>query len=262
MLTALLPILAVASADTQLAEADHAIRAGRLEQARTMIGRAIVRGSSGPKVDRLLADLASADGRDEEALARYTMLLGRHPLVAKFHERAAISALRLGKYREGRRHAAHAVALKGASWRAWNALGVAADGRSDWFAADAAYRRALELEPGAAEPLNNWGWSRLLRGDWSGALELLEKAMAVDSASTRITANVELARQAVANELPQRRRGESDTSFAARLNDAGLVARARGDNPRAVAAFARAIEARTIWYERAWNNLQMTLAAK
>ena len=68
--------------------------------------------------------------------------------------------------------------------------------------------------------------------------------------------NVELARAALAADLPQRRPGESEDDWAMRLNDAGVVARLQGDRARAVAAFARAIEARGSWYERAANNLQ------
>jgi Flp pilus assembly protein TadD len=68
----------------------------------------------------------------------------------------------------------HAVSLPGASWRSWNARGVVADLMRDFDKADSSYRRALELAPGQAEILNNLGWSRLLRGDWAGALAPLE----------------------------------------------------------------------------------------
>ena len=40
-----------------LSEAAHAIQAGRLDQARLMIGNAVKAGVRGPEVDRLLADL-------------------------------------------------------------------------------------------------------------------------------------------------------------------------------------------------------------
>jgi hypothetical protein len=68
--------------------------------------------------------------------------------------------------------------------------------------------------------------------------------------------NVELAKAALAAELPERRPGESEDEWAMRLNDAGVVARLQGDRARAIAAFAQAIEARGSWYERAANNLR------
>ena len=63
------------------------------------------------------------------------------------------------------------------------------------------------------------------------------------------------ARSAIDADLPARRSDETDADWAARLNDAGMAAELRGDRARAVAAFARAIEARGSWYERAANNL-------
>ena len=56
-------------------------------------------------------------------------------------------------------------------------------------------------------------------------------------------------------DLPQRRPGESDQDWAARLNDAGVAAELRGDRARAAAAFSQAIETKDSWYIRAANNL-------
>jgi hypothetical protein len=62
--------------------------------------------------------------------------------------------------------------------------------------------------------------------------------------------------------LPQRRPGESDRAWSARLNDAGVAAAARGERGRAVAAFAQAIEARSTWYGRAADNLAAVQATQ
>ena len=51
--------------------------------------------------------------------------------------------------------------------------------------------------------------------------------------------------------------GESDADWAARLNDAGVIAKVQGNNKKAVAAFTQAIEARSQYYARAANNLAM-----
>jgi Flp pilus assembly protein TadD len=239
-----------------LSEARHAIDAGRLEQARKMIANALAAGATGIPVERLLADLAFKSGNHAEALARYQALLGKFPTDPLLAERAGIAALKTGN------PAAaglldRATASPAASWRAWNARGVAADLRHDWAGADAAYSKAARRAPEQAEVHNNMGWSKLLRGDWSDGLELLKVAARLDPRSTRIANNLELAEIAVAEELPRRRRGESDRDWAARLNDAGVVARLRGDKSRAVAAFSQAIEARQVWYDRAANNLSV-----
>ena len=71
--------LAAPAATPSLAEATHAIGAGRLEQAREMIAAAISAGASGEQVDRLLADFAFASGDNAGALAGYAKLFAAHP---------------------------------------------------------------------------------------------------------------------------------------------------------------------------------------
>jgi hypothetical protein len=62
--------------------------------------------------------------------------------------------------------------------------------------------------------------------------------------------------------LPQRRPGEGDAEFAARLNDAGVVAQVQQQHRKAIAAFARALTTHTRWFERASNNLEHAEASK
>jgi Flp pilus assembly protein TadD len=148
-----------------------------------------------------------------------------------------------------------ATALPGATWRAWNARGAVADGQGAWDAADAAYARAHALAPSSAEIANNRGWSLLLRGHWREAEAELARAAALAPAVPRIANNLDIARSAIAADLPLRRGGEDDSAWAARLNDAGVVAAMKGDRPRAIAAFARALELRASWDPRAAANL-------
>jgi hypothetical protein len=68
--------------------------------------------------------------------------------------------------------------------------------------------------------------------------------------------NLELAQAGLSADLPRRRTGESNPDWAARLNDAGVAARLRGDEERAIAAFTQAMYANEQWYARAANNLE------
>jgi Flp pilus assembly protein TadD len=239
----------------RLAEARHAIAVGRLDQARTMTAQAVAMGATGDPVDRLLADLAFATGNIDQALARFEAVMAKAPNEPLLAESAGLAALRLRDSDKAAKYLGRAVALRGATWRAWNGVAVLADRQGDWPAADRAYATALDMAPANAEVLNNMGWSMLLRGQWQEAIAPLARAAALDPTSKRIAANLELARAAQADGLPERRRGESAADWAARLNDAGVIAGVRGDRKRAVAAFARAIEARADWFERAANNL-------
>jgi len=239
-----------------LSEAEHAIDAGRLDQARLMIGRAVAAGMKGPQVDLILADLAFASAKYDEALIRYRQLLAADPANSRLAERAGISALKQGDLATAEPFIDRATKGANPSWRAWNARGAVADLRQDWRAADAAFDEAARLAPDEADVINNRGWSQLLRGDWKRAVGLFERAAALDPRSIRIANNLELARAAMAGDLPQRKVGETDRAWAARLNDAGMAAQVMGDRQRAVAAFTQALEASGTWYARAANNLQ------
>lgn len=259
---ALLAAAGPAPAAAPLAEAAHAIEAGRVDQARAMIASAVKSGAQGAALDRLLADLAFASGDWAGALSRYQALLLAYSGEPRLYERAGISALRVRDVGQATRLLDKAVSLPGASWRAWNARGVAADFERDWAKAEDAYAKADALAPNRAEVLNNMGWSKLVRGDWAAAAALLERAAAADPKSRRIADNLDLAKAAVSEGLPQRAPGESESDWAARLNDAGVVARAQGNRKKAIAAFARAIEVRSQWFGRAANNLALVEAAK
>lgn len=243
------------AASQSLAEAARAIEAGRLTQARLMIGNAVAAGGQGPDLARLHADLAFAESNNAAALAAYEQLIASGETGAPIFERAGLAALKLGLTEQALDLISRAVADPGASWRAWNARGVIADLQSDWATADSAYQRAAGVTQQHAEVVNNRGWSQLLQGNWVAALVYLQKAAAADPKSTRIANNLELARMALASDLPQRRPGEADDAWASRLNDAGVAAQIRGAPARAIAAFSQALEAHGSWYERAANNL-------
>lgn len=255
-------VASAAPAVDRIAEADLALRAGRLDQARTMIAAEIARGGAGARVDRLLADLAFAANRHAEASARYDALLAAGVRDGAALERAAISTAKSGAVERAAELAERAVAAPGASWRAWNVRGVIADQRNDFDLADESYAKALAAAPGQPEVLNNLGWSQMLRGNWAEAVVALEKAAAGTRPARRTINNLELARAAIASDLPRRRARETDVAYAARLNDAGVAARVRGNSKRAIAAFAQAIEARGSWYARAAQNLKRAEASQ
>jgi Flp pilus assembly protein TadD len=245
-----------------LAEVGRAISAGRLDQARAMLSTAIAAGVKGEPVDRLLADLAMAHGDDAQALAMYRQLLANHPDETLLLERAGIASLRLGLLPEATSLLDRATRRPDAGWRAWNGRGVAADKQGRWDEADAAYARAAELDPARAEVTNNQGWSLMLRGRWHEAATAFESAIAINPNLPRLVNNLELARAAVAADLPHRMSGESDDAYSARLNDAGVIASAAGQTKRAEAAFAQALEVRSKWYDRAADNLAALGAPK
>lgn len=249
--------LALASTSPALAGTEdigRAIEAGRLHQAQAMIARALEEGADSASLERQQADLDFALGKFPSAAARYGRLAATSPNDGALAERLGLALLRAGD--ETRASAAlDKAAAAGGSWRSWNALGVIADRQRRWADAEQAYGRALALAPGRAEVLNNQGWSLLLRGEVERARPLFEAALRAAPGSRLIAANHELALAATAEDLPPRRPGESDQAWAARLNDAGVIAFYRRQPGRARAAFSQAIEASGTYYHRAATNL-------
>ncbi len=244
------------SSERIVQEASKAAAAGRLDQARLMVGQLIGRGIRGAPVERILADVAFASGNYAEALTRYDKLLSAGQSDTVLLEHAGIAALKLGDVDAANPLIKRATGTKDASWRVWNARGALADFNRDWMDADESYAEALRLAPDEAAVFNNRGWSQLLRGNWTAAIEDFERAVTINPSLTRAANNLELARAAVAAELPTRRPGETDEDWAHRLNDAGVAAEILGDRSRAVAAFTQALEASSRWYVRAATNLE------
>jgi Flp pilus assembly protein TadD len=237
------------------AEIDRAIAMHRLDQARMMIAAAVGAGATGAAIERPLAALAFAAGRNEEALARTTALLRDAPDDPVLLEQATLAAMRSGALGDAAKYGKRAARLERASWRIWNALGIIADDERDWNTADRAYARAESLAPGRFEIANNRGWSLLLRGEWDAAVPILAQAAALAPQSARAANNLDLAQMGLAGDLPTRGEGETSADYAARLNDAGVAARARGEPTKARAAFAQAIHASGQYYARAGANL-------
>ncbi len=238
-----------------LKDATQAIAAGRLQEAKLIIARAVSVGFRGTPIERLTADLNFASGKYLQAWVGYQRLAASPDKQPSDCEKGAISALEIEKFNDAKPLVDCAVAPRNASWRSWNARGVLADAQHDWTTADKSYQQALKLAPNEARVINNQGWSMLLRGDWAAAVPLFQQAVALDTSSMRIANNLELAKSALAADLPRRRTGEANADWAARLNDAGVAAELLGDKQRAVAAFTQALNASPVWYDRASNNL-------
>ena len=245
------------SPGTLLKGAQHAIQAGRIDQARLMIARAAAAGAGASQLHLVLGELAFASGKYAEALAHYDRVSAGGQKTGQWLERAGIAALHLADIKRAAQYISRAKADPYASWRAWNACGVLADLQADWTKADECYERAAQIAPQEAAPLNNRGWSLLLRSDWGEALQYFERASELDKGSSRIARNLEMTRSALGSDLPRRRAGESQREWAARLNDAGVAATILGNEQKAVAAFTQAIDANEVWYQRAANNLEV-----
>ena len=73
---------------------------------------------------------------------------------------------------------------------------MVADSRQQWDRADSFYEIAVDLSPRPAGVLNNWGYSKLTRGDHRGAERLFTEALRHDPGQFTVKNNLVLARAA------------------------------------------------------------------
>ena len=73
---------------------------------------------------------------------------------------------------------------------------MVADSDQDWKRADSFYETAVGLTTQPAGTLNNWGYSKLTRGDFSGAERLFGEALSYDAGMFTAKNNLVMARGA------------------------------------------------------------------
>ncbi|MGR3484973.1 MAG: hypothetical protein ACU0BF_06470 [Paracoccaceae bacterium] len=104
---------------------------------------------------------------------------------------------------------------------------MVADRGGDWARADAGYAAAASGAD-AARALNNWGVSRLARGDVSGAQSAFARAVAADASLFVAHNNLAIAR-AMAGDYAPPGGGLAAAQRAVLLHNMGLMAERRGD---------------------------------
>ncbi|MEO0679750.1 MAG: tetratricopeptide repeat protein [Pseudomonadota bacterium] len=108
------------------------------------------------------------------------------------------------------------------------ARALIADQRRNWDAADAAYAEAQALAPQPASVLNNWGVSRMARGEMNAAQRSFEEALIYDPEMFSAKNNL-----AIAYGLQRRYRvplvSLTDEERAVILHNLGVIALRQGD---------------------------------
>ena len=129
-----------------------------------------------------------------------------------------------------------------------------ADSKKDWKKADSFYETALGLTTKPASVMNNWGYSKLSRGDFSGAEAMFGQAIRADQGLFTAKNNLVLARGAQGNYtlpvVPM-----TQTERAQLLHTLGLAALKRGDQDIARGLFKEALETHPQHFDAASRSL-------
>lgn len=132
---------------------------------------------------------------------------------------------------------------------------MVADSNKEWKKADSFYETATGLTTKPAGVLNNWGYSKLTRGDFAGAERLFGDALRQDSAMFTAKNNLVLARGAQRNYtlpvIPM-----SQIERAQLLQTMGLTAVKQGDVETGKALLREAIDTHPQHFEEAARALR------
>ncbi len=132
---------------------------------------------------------------------------------------------------------------------------VVADSRKDWKRADHFYETAVGLTTRPAGVMNNWGYSKLTRGQYSEAERLFTEAIRQDNSLFTAKNNLVLARSAQGNYgmpvIPM-----SQTERAMLLNTMGISAVKQGDVNTAKNLFREAIATHPQHFDEAVRSLR------
>lgn len=130
-----------------------------------------------------------------------------------------------------------------------------ADSEEDWDRADSFYETAAGLTTRPANVYNNWGFSRLTRGDYTGAEELFVRAISFDPDLFTAKNNLVLARAAQGNyALPLI--NMTQVERAQLLHTAGLAAVRRGDVDQGRGLLNEAVDTHPQHFEAAVSALR------
>ncbi len=132
---------------------------------------------------------------------------------------------------------------------------MVADSKKQWKKADSFYEIAVGLTTKPSGTLNNWGFSKLTRGDYAGAEKLFSEALSYDSSMFTAKNNLVLARAAQRKyEMPVI--PMSQTERAQLLHTAALSAIKQGDLNTGKALLSDAIDTHPQFFEAAVRSLE------
>lgn len=141
------------------------------------------------------------------------------------------------------------------TYRRYRLEAMIADSNEEWEKADAFYETAVGLTTRPAGVMNNWGYSKLSRGDHAGAERLFMDAIRLDEKLFTAKNNLVMARGAQGDytlpvvPMTQRERAQL-------LHTLGLAAVKRGDVETGKGLFREAIETHPQHFEAAARSLE------
>ena len=214
--------------------------------------------SSNENPDRIdlkrgLAKSLVRSGRPTEAIAVWTAILASTEGTPDDRVSLADSLIRANEWPRAEAEL-NKIPPTHETYERYRLEAMVADSKKNWKKADSFYEIAAGLTTKPAGVLNNWGFSKLTRGDPAGAEKLFVEAITFDNTMFTAKNNLVLARAAQRKyELPVV--PMSQTERAELLYTMGLGAVKQGDTQVGRALLQEAVETHPQYFETAARSL-------
>ncbi|MEM6914618.1 MAG: tetratricopeptide repeat protein [Pseudomonadota bacterium] len=193
-------------------------------------------------------------GRAEESLIHWRAVLDHEDTAFQDRIDYAGALIRTGQWDEAEAQL-DSVPPTYETYERYRLEAMVADSNQEWDRADHFYEVASGLTTRPAGVLNNWGYSRLTRGDFSGAEALFIEAISYDPDLFTAKNNLVLARSAQGNyNLPLVRMTQIERANL--MHTAALAAIRRGDVDVGRGLLADAIDTHPQHFEAAVRALR------
>jgi Flp pilus assembly protein TadD len=206
-----------------------------------------------PDLQRGLAKSLMRAGRSEDAAKVWSGLIGSGQGTSDDQVGYAEALIRSNKWPEAEA-VLNQIPPTHETYDRYRLEAMVADSKKQWQKADSYYDTAAGLTTRPASVLNNWGYSKLNRGDYAGAEKLFNEALKNDPSMFTAKNNLVLARGAQRKydlpviDMTQRERAEL-------LYTLGLAAVKRGDVTVGRNLLEEAVETHPQHFEAAARSL-------
>ncbi len=136
--------------------------------------------------------------RNIEGVAAWKKVVGMSGAKSEDKVALADAQIRVGEWKAAEK-TLDSVPPTYETFKRYRLEGMVADANKEWNKADSYYETALGLTTKPAGVMNNWGYSKLSRGDFSGAERLFGQAIRQDPSLFTAKNNLVLARGAQRN---------------------------------------------------------------
>ncbi|MFD2174532.1 tetratricopeptide repeat protein [Rhodobacter lacus] len=211
-------------------------------------------------LQRGLAKSLVRAGDPTKAVAVWTKVVGMPGATADDKVALAETQVRANDW-DGAKATLNTIPPTHESFERYKLEAMVADSEQNWKKADSFYETAVGLTTQPAGVLNNWGFSKLSRGDAAGAEKLFAEALTYDASNFTTKNNLVMARAAQHKyDLPVVEM--TQTERAKLLYTAGLSAIKKGDVSIGKGLLQDAVDTSPVYFEEAARALEALDAGK